>query len=153
MGQKNFPDQGPQVGLMPQANKRLRVSVVDDEALNASTLAMVLRNQGFDADVFTNPLHALEAARSDAPDLLISEVSMSELSGIELASQVQEHCPDCKVLLISGDPESSVLIEAGKVDGLNFDVLPKPMHPMDLLKEIQSLIETTALSVPGRLAS
>jgi DNA-binding NtrC family response regulator len=126
---------------------------VDDETLNASTLAMVLRNHGFDADFFTNPLHALEAARSDAPDLLISEVSMSELSGIELALQVQEHCPDCKVLLISGDPDSSVLIEAGQVNGFNFEVLPKPMHPVDLLKEIQSLIETTALPVADRLAS
>ena len=69
---------------MTLPGKKLRVSVVDDEVLIASSFAMVLCNQGFDASFFTEPLQAIQAARYYAPDLLISEVSMPVLSGIEL---------------------------------------------------------------------
>ena len=89
---------------MTLPGKKLRISVVDDEVLVASSFAMVLCDQGFDASFFTEPLQAIQAARYYAPDLLISEVSMPLLSGIELAIKVQKQCPKCKVLLLSGHP-------------------------------------------------
>jgi DNA-binding response OmpR family regulator len=123
--------------------KQIRVSIVDDEYRIASTLALVLCMQGFDAKFFTEPLVALQDAQSDAPDLLICEVSMSVLSGIELATELQKHCPDCKVLLFSGQPDSATLIETGRANGHNFEILPKPIHPTELLREIQSLFRPT----------
>ena len=64
---------------------------------------MILRlHGGFYATAFTHPLAALQAARLEAPDLLISDVVMPELSGIDPAIQVKQRCPDCKVLLFSG---------------------------------------------------
>ena len=106
---------------MTLLGKQLRISVVDDEVLIASTLATVLCNQGFDASFFTEPLHALQAARYYAPDLLISEVSMPVLSGIELAIRVQRHCPNCKVLLFSGQPETADLLKTSRANGHNFE--------------------------------
>lgn len=86
--------------IVSQSQKQPRVFVVDDENVIASTLAMILRLQGgFNARSFTKPHDALKAARLDPPDLLISDVVMPLLSGIELAVQVREHCSDCKVLL------------------------------------------------------
>lgn len=87
---------------MSQSHRQPPVFVVDDEDVIASTLAMILRSQGgFEARAFAMPLDALEAAQLYAPDLLISDVVMPALSGIDLTIQVREHCPDCKVLLIS----------------------------------------------------
>ena len=86
---------------MPTSRKQPRVFVVDDNDLIASSLAMILRHQGFDARSFNKPFEALQAARSEAPDLLISDVMMPRLSGIELAIQVQERSPDCRILLLS----------------------------------------------------
>jgi len=85
-----------------QPRNHHRIFIVDDEHVITSTLAMILRNQGFEATSFTEPLDALEAALCEAPDLLISDVMMPRLSGIELAIEVRKHCPECKVLLFSG---------------------------------------------------
>jgi FixJ family two-component response regulator len=126
--------------IMTILGRQIRVSVVDDDYNIASTLALILCNQGFGATFFTEPLRALQAARSDAPDLLLSDVSMSPLSGIELAIQVRKQCPDCKVLLLSGQPDTAILLETSRANGHHFMTLPKPIHPTDLFREIQSLI-------------
>jgi DNA-binding NtrC family response regulator len=122
---------------MSDAGKPYRVFVVDDEQVIASSLAEILCQRGFDATPFTEPLEALRAARSQFPDLLISDVAMPVLSGIELATQVQGHCPNCKVLLFSGQLSTIHLLEAAREYGRDFVVLQKPVHPTDLLKKIQ----------------
>jgi DNA-binding NtrC family response regulator len=127
---------------MFQTRKQPRVFVVDDEDIIASTLAMILRLQGgFHARCFTKPLEALESARLECPDLLITDVVMPLLSGIELAIQVREHCPDCKVLLFSGQAATAGMLENARADGHDFEFLSKPVHPSDLLAKIRHLTE------------
>ena len=124
---------------MPGAvSNQLRVFVVDDEEILATTLAMILRNHGFDATPFTYPLKALEASLSEAPDLLISDVMMPVLNGIELAIQIQQACPDCKVLLFSGQAKTQGLLEAAGQSGNQFELMSKPVHPTDLLRKIEA---------------
>jgi DNA-binding NtrC family response regulator len=117
--------------------KRERVFVVDDEFIIASTLAMILTQNNFEATYFTDPLKALGAAREHAPDLLISDVVMPELSGIDLAIQIQQNAPGCRVLLFSGQASTANLFEAARENGYDFEVLAKPVHPSDLLKKIR----------------
>lgn len=123
---------------MADGQKPCRVFVVDDEPVIGSTLAMILRHHGYDAASFTSPGAALLAVRSEAPDLLLSDVVMPLLSGIELAIQVREHCPNCKVLLFSGQSAASNWVKAAPTGG--FEVLSKPVHPKVLLQRIHSLI-------------
>ena len=131
---------------MSELHKPLRVFVVDDEDVIASSLAMILRFQsGFHARSFTNPLEALQAARLDAPDLLISDVVMPELSGIDLAIQLRAYCPDCKVLLFSGQAASAQLLESARGKWYTFEILMKPVHPADLLAKIQDVTEGAQL--------
>lgn len=128
--------------VMSQSQKQPRVFVVDDEDVIASTLAMILRSQGgFNARSFTKPHDALEAARLDPPDLLISDVVMPQLSGIELAIQVREHCPGCKVLLFSGQAATFSLLDTAQANGYDFELILKPVHPSDLLARIRNLTE------------
>ena len=128
---------------MPEPHRQPYVFVVDDEEVIASTLTMILRLQGgFRARAFSKPLEALEAARLEAPDLLISDVVMPLLSGIELAIKVKELCPDCKILLFSGQASTAHLLEAAQANGYNFDLLLKPVHPADLLIRIRDLTGT-----------
>lgn len=127
---------------MSQIRKPLRVFVVDDEDVIASSLAMILRFQGgFHARSFTDPLEALQTARLEAPDLLISDVVMPQLSGIDLAIQLREYCPDCKVLLFSGQAATAELLESARARGYTFELLLKPVHPADLLAKIQNVAE------------
>lgn len=135
---------------MSQSQKQPRVFVVDDEDVIASTLAMILRSQGgFNARSFTRPHDALEAARLDPPDLLISDVVMPLLSGIELAIQVRKYSPECKVVLFSGQAATFNLLETAQANGYDFDLILKPVHPSDLLARIRNLTE--AIPSPSTL--
>jgi DNA-binding NtrC family response regulator len=135
---------------MRQPRKQLRVFVVDDEFIIASTLGLILRNKGFDAVSFKGPLEALEAARSLNPDLLISDVVMPGFSGIELAIRLQAQSPHCKVLLFSGQAATAELLEAARAKGYDFEILSKPVHPIELLKKIA---ETTRIAAPSSSSS
>jgi CheY-like chemotaxis protein len=73
-----------------------RIFVVDDEPVIASTLAAILTLHGYSATSFTSPQEALNAARWMAPDLLISDVAMPGISGIDLAIQMKAQYPECK---------------------------------------------------------
>jgi DNA-binding NtrC family response regulator len=117
------------------------VFVVDDEAVIATTLGMILKLNGFDTHSFTLPLEALRVAREMPPDLLITDVVMPLMSGIDLAIQIQESCPNCKVLLFSGQAATVNLLAKASADGHQFEVLTKPVHPADLLKKIESALE------------
>jgi DNA-binding NtrC family response regulator len=116
-----------------------RVFVVDDEHVIASTLAAILNMNGFSAEFFTRPLEALAASQSDIPDLLISDVTMPGLSGIDLAVQMRAQHPNCKILLFSGQTATLDLLEDARNQGHDFHLLQKPVHPSDLLAEIGTL--------------
>ena len=120
---------------------RPRIFVVDDELVIASTLATILQRSGFDAAWFTQPREALKAARVKAPDLLITDVVMPELSGIELAILMKEEFPNCRVLLFSGQAATANLLHEARENGHNFELLSKPIHPTDLLKRIKKATE------------
>jgi FixJ family two-component response regulator len=115
------------------------VFIVDEEHVIASTLAAILNIQGYSAAFFTSPLEALAAARSKAPDLLIADVAMPGISGIDLAIQLQMQCPECKVLLFSGQAATRGLLSDARSQGHNFQLLQKPVHPSAMLARVQAL--------------
>jgi DNA-binding NtrC family response regulator len=114
-----------------------RIFVVDDETVIAATLAMILKTSGFDARSFTNPLEALSAADAEPPQLLITDVVMPEMLGTDLAIEMKRRCPDCKILLFSGQAATSDLLAKARSEGHEFNLLTKPVHPADLLREIR----------------
>jgi DNA-binding NtrC family response regulator len=123
----------------PSKNHIVRVFVVDDDQVVASTLAAILHHAGFAAISFLDSLKAIEAATADAPDLLISDVVMPAISGIELAIRILRASPDCKVLLLSGHAHAVELLQEARALGHGFKLLSKPAHPEDLLAEIYNL--------------
>jgi CheY-like chemotaxis protein len=138
---------------MHALRKLPRVFVVDDEPIIASSLAAILTLYGLNATSFTQPHDAVKAATSDGPDLLISDVIMPLLNGIELAIQLRAICPNCEVLLFSGQPATVSLIETALAAGHDFEVLHKPVHPADLLKKIQTILGTVNQPKPLSLRS
>jgi DNA-binding NtrC family response regulator len=133
------------------SEKRIQVSqpassifVVDDEPVIASTLASILQMHGFRARCFTSPLEALKAAHSEAPDILLSDVIMPTLSGINLAIRMMALSPNCQVLLLSGQAATSDLLKAAREMGHTFPLLLKPVHPIQMLLEIGKLAESHA---------
>jgi CheY-like chemotaxis protein len=117
----------------------LRVFVVDDEPYIATSLALILRSTGFSAVPFTNPLAVIATAYSNQPDILVSDVVMPTLSGVELALQIKKLWPECIVLLLSADIDRIDLAPA-RTRGLNFPVFEKPIQPNLLIAEIKKLV-------------
>jgi CheY-like chemotaxis protein len=113
------------------------VFVVDDDRIIASTTTAVLQLSGYEARCFVDPLEALKAAQNIRPDLVIADVVMPGMSGIDLALRLKELCPTCKVLLFSGQTVTADLLEAARALGNDFQVLAKPIHPTDLLARIR----------------
>jgi DNA-binding response OmpR family regulator len=81
----------------------------------------------------------LTAAQSEAPDLLISDVLMPDLSGVDLAIRMRAQHPKCKILLFSGQAATLDLLEDARNQGHDFQLLLKPVHPSELLFEIGTL--------------
>ena len=96
---------------------------------------------------FVDPTDAAEAARVEKPDFLLTDVMMPKLNGIELALKVKELNPRCCVLLFSGQASTSDLLARASEEGHCFDVLAKPVHPLELLEKIQELLGE---SMPGK---
>jgi DNA-binding NtrC family response regulator len=116
-----------------------RVIVVDDEVTIAATLAIILDKSGFSATHFTNPLDALQSVEIEPLDLLISDVVMPQMSGVDLAISVRRIHPECMVLLFSGQAHSADLLKHARDLGYDFHLLAKPIHPADLLCEVRGL--------------
>jgi DNA-binding response OmpR family regulator len=126
-------------GAATTDQKQFRSFVVDDESVISSTLAIILRRSGFDATSYTDPFEVLKVAEAQPPDLLISDVVMPGLSGIDLAIRLREEHLDCKALLFSGQAATANLLDVARSKGYDFDVLTKPIHPTEFLQKIQTV--------------
>jgi len=114
--------------------------VVDDEGVIASTIELILISKGFEARSFVDPHDALEAARLDSPHLLLTDVVMPRMNGIELAIQIRQLHPSCAVLLSSGQTETAGLLEDAIRAGYEFPIVAKPIHPDALMAKIEELL-------------
>jgi CheY-like chemotaxis protein len=62
---------------------------------------------------------------------------MPKMNGIELANQIRQLCPNCRVLLSSGQGSTNELLAAASLQGHHFEILAKPVHPELLLEKIR----------------
>jgi CheY-like chemotaxis protein len=120
-----------------QAHKRPKVLVVDDEQVIADTLAKILDINGYDASAVYSGLSAVESARALQPDLIISDVIMQDMDGIEAAIKIRAFLPSCKILLFSGQAATADLLENARSQGHDFEILAKPVHPSELLAKLK----------------
>jgi DNA-binding NtrC family response regulator len=110
-----------------------RIFVVDDEKCIADTLVAILRNSGYEALAFYDAQSALEQVESFSPELVISDVVMPGMNGVEMAVLIRERHPACRVLLFSGQAATADLLEGARRRGYDFELLAKPVHPTVLL--------------------
>src|SRR5215475_8682098 len=115
-----------------------RVLVVDDERVIADTLATILNQSGFEATAVYSGSDAVDRALASRPDLVISDVIMQDMNGIEAAIRIRKGLPECKILLFSGQAATADLLEKARKQGHEFEILAKPVHPQDLLAKLRN---------------
>jgi len=119
-------------------NSKPKVLVADDERVIADTLAMILNQSGFEARAVYSGEKALEMAPDFQPQMLISDVIMADLNGIDAAIRIREILPTIKILLFSGQAATADLLEKARTNGYEFEILAKPVHPQDLLSRLRA---------------
>jgi CheY-like chemotaxis protein len=131
---------GDKESLRMQDNNQAKpkVLVADDERVIADTLAIILNQSGFEATAVYSGEKAVEIAGSLRPDMLISDVIMTDLNGIDAAIKIRSLLPSCKILLFSGQAATADLLDRARTQGHEFEILAKPVHPQDLLAKLRS---------------
>jgi len=115
-----------------------KVLVVDDERVIADTLAMILNQSGFDARAVYSGEKAVDLASTFTPDMLITDVIMADLNGIDAAIRIRALLPGIKILLFSGQAATADLLEIARAQGYEFEILAKPVHPQDLVSRLRA---------------
>lgn len=117
------------------------VLVVDDESAIADTLTEILSRSGYAAMAVYDGNDALETALLTPPEMLITDVILPGMSGVELAITVRRIFPDCKILLFSGQASTADLLATAKSQGHHFTLLSKPVHPRELLALVSDALK------------
>ena len=111
----------------------MKILIADDETMIANTLGLILRENGYECQVAYSGRSALLQSLEFQPALLISDVIMPDMNGVEVAIQVKQQLPACEVLLLSGQAAAVDLLRQARAAGHDFEILSKPIHPDQLL--------------------
>jgi len=115
-----------------------RVLVVDDEVIIADTIVQILNRNGFIAEAAYSGAEAIECARRNCPELVLSDVLMPQIDGVEAAIQISKLCPETRIVLFSGQAATVEILSRARERGYTFELLPKPIHPTLLLEHLRS---------------
>lgn len=114
-----------------------RILVVDDEVLIADTIVQILNRSGFIAEAAYGGSEAIDAARRSSPELILSDVLMPKVDGVEAAIQIQQFLPDTRIILFSGQAATVEILARARQRGYNFELLAKPLHPSKLIEHLR----------------
>jgi len=121
-----------------------RILIVDDEKGIVETLTAILQMKGYHVDTAFDGMDGYERARLLKPDLIISDISMPKLNGVEMAIKITAELTDVRILLFSGQATTLELFQQARIRGHSFECLLKPFHPIDLINKVEALLGSAA---------
>ena len=114
-----------------------RILVVDDEPLIADTIVQILNRNGFIAEAAYGGREAIDTARRTNPELILSDVLMPHVDGVEAAITIQKFLPATRIVLFSGQAATVEILARARQRGYQFELLAKPLHPTQLIKHLR----------------
>lgn len=125
--------------FVKKSESALRVFVLDDEPDIASMLSGILEGCGFSVRSFCEPREMLSQLLPAAPDLLLTDIKMPGMNGLEVLAAAKKIFPDLNVILVSGHVSKEVLLESHRLGA--FAVLEKPFVENDIISISQIALE------------
>jgi CheY-like chemotaxis protein len=130
-----------------EIEKRRRVLIVDDERVIADTLVTIFSQRGYETKGVYSAEQALAVLENWRPDLVVIDVLLPAMNGIDLAIRIRSQWPECHTSLFSGQAATSDLLESASKSGHIFEVLAKPVHPSVMLEMAGQLIGEPSISI------
>ena len=124
-----------------------RVLVVDDEPHLLRALAMNLSGRGYDVSTASSATVALAQIRRQPPDLLVLDLGLPDLDGLDVIREVREYGPELPIIVLSarsGSPDKVAALDLGAVD-----YVTKPFNMDELLARLRAVIVARASRQPG----
>jgi ActR/RegA family two-component response regulator len=119
----------PKEALMSEKSKR-KILVVDDEITVAKSIRQAILSDDYAVDTALSGEEALKKDKENAYDLVITDLMMPGISGLNLLKALKEARPAVNVIMVTGYPTIKTAVESVKMGA--FDYLPKPFTPADL---------------------
>jgi CheY-like chemotaxis protein len=120
-----------------------KILVIDDDSLVRDTIVRILERKDHQVVVASDGRRGLRMYRSERPDLVITDIIMPEVEGIETIREIRREAPHAKIIAISGGSR------IGNMDFLDLaaklgasEVLPKPFDPVDLVNLVSRCLRT-----------
>jgi DNA-binding NtrC family response regulator len=129
-----------------------RVLAVDDEAVVCESIRRVLTEEGYSVATTTSPREGLELVRKETFDLLLLDIKMPEIDGIDVLRETRAVSPETEVVIVTGYATIQTAVEAIKLGAT--DYLQKPVSPDQLVVSVARALERKhLLSLTRRLRS
>ncbi|MCP5418913.1 MAG: sigma-54-dependent Fis family transcriptional regulator [Gammaproteobacteria bacterium] len=125
------------------SDTRKRILLIDDEEAMCRMIAAVMTDQGYAVTSFTRSPEAVTAFSSEHYDVVISDVKMPTMDGLEVLQRIKEIAPDIPVLMITAHATVDMSIQALRKGA--YDMLTKPFEPEELLSRVRNALRQTQL--------
>jgi DNA-binding NtrC family response regulator len=125
-----------------------RILIVDDEEIVIRSCLRILDGHGYRVDSAGNGRDALRLVDDNAYDLVVLDIMMPGLDGLEVLQQLKEHHPEVDVIMVTGLSQIQTAVKAMKLGA--FDYLPKPFDPDELEQVVARALEHRRLTQENR---
>jgi DNA-binding NtrC family response regulator len=115
-----------------------KIMVVDDEKIVCDMAKKILANEGYAVETFTDSELALERIKNEKFDLVVTDLKMENVSGMDILREVNKRYPDTKVIMLTAYATLDATIEA--IRERIYDFFPKPVKIEELKKSVQKAL-------------
>lgn len=126
----------------------MKILVAEDEPLMLMAIEAKLKNLGFEVAVVPDGQQALNVLETFSPNLIITDILMPYLSGLELIGIIKSKNPTLPIIVLSGLGEEETVLEAFNLGADDF--LTKPFKPSDLEVRVKRLLKIPAVNVASK---
>ena len=122
-------------------HKKEKILVVDDDITVCKSISQAISIEGYDVDTALSGEEALKKDKKNPYHLIITDLMMPGISGLELLKTLKSQRPDLKLIMVTGYPTIKTAVEAIKMGA--FDYIAKPFTPQDMRSVIHRALQTT----------
>jgi DNA-binding NtrC family response regulator len=126
-------------GVGVDSTKGQKVLIMEDETSVATGLQMILEEEGYEVDLAFTGRSAMDSLRKKGVDLLVADLRLPDMDGMEVVREVKAKRPSTKVIVITGYPSVSSAVDAMKL-GVS-DYLPKPFWGDDFKTAVENVFK------------